>query len=159
MTKTKEKELVVKEKTHPENYFGEIDRYVDRLFRNPFSLLTPSFTVGDYAGAGELSPSVDVYEEGDTLVVKAELPGIRKEDLNVSITDNRITLSGEKKHEKKVDKKNYHWCESSYGTFSRSFRLPDNVNGEAADAAFHDGVLEVRIPKTKEAKTKKITVK
>lgn len=159
MTKTKEKELVVKGKTHPETYFGDIERYMDRLFRHPFSLLTPSFAFRDYHGVEELSPTVDIYEEGDTLVVKAELPGIKKEDLNVTITKNRITLSGEKKHEKKVEKKDYHWCESTYGTFSRSFRLPDDVNGEAADAEFHDGVLEIRIPKTEETKTKKITVK
>jgi HSP20 family protein len=159
MTKTKNKnELIVKEKTHPETNFGEMERYIDRMFRHPFSLFTPSYVFRDYPEMKELNPSVDVFEEKDVLVVKAELPGIKKEDLNVTLTENRITLSGEKKHEEKKEKKDYHWCERTFGSFSRSFRLPDNVNGEAADATFNDGILEIRIPKNKGKKEKKIDV-
>ena len=159
MTKTKEKGLVVKEERHPETYFDEVENYFDRLFRHPFSMLTPSFVFPSYQKHEETSPCVDVYEEDNELVVKADLPGITKEDLNVTITENRITLSGEKKHEEKVEKKDYHWCERTYGSFKRSFRLPENVKGDAAKASFRDGVLEIRIPKTEEAKPKKITVK
>jgi len=160
MTETKEKkELVVKERMQPETYFDVMDNYVNRLMRHPFSLLTPSFLFRDFPESEGLSPSVDIFEDGEHLVLKAELPGIKKEDLNVTITENRITLSGEKKQEERIEKDNYHWCERSYGSFSRSFRLPDNVNPDAAEASFKDGVLEIRIPKTEETKQKKITVK
>jgi len=160
MTKTREKnELAVKEKTYPETYFGEVEDYIDRLFRHPFSMLTPSFVFREYPTVEEVTPSVDVYEEGNDLVVKAELPGLKKEDLDVSITENRITLTGEKKREKKVDRKDYHWSECTYGSFTRNVRLPDNVNGDAAEASFKDGVLEIRIPKTEGTKQKKLTVK
>ena len=98
------------------------------------------------------------FEEGSDMVVKADIPGIGKDDLNVSITENTLTISGEKKQEEKVEKKDFHRFERSYGSFSRSFRLPDNVNGEKAKANFTDGVLEVRIPKTKESKVKKISI-
>jgi len=92
------------------------------------------------------------------MVVKAEIPRIGKDDLNVSITENTLTISGEKKQEEKTEKKDFHRVERSYGSFCRSFRLPDNVKGEKAKAQFTDGVLEVRIPKTKESKVKKITI-
>jgi len=159
MAKTKNKtELVVKEETRPDAYFGEMERYFDKFFRHPFSMMTPSFAFRDFPKLGEISPNVDIFEEGNDLVVKAELPGIEKDDLNVTITENRITISGEKKQEEKVEKKNYHRVERSYGSFTRSFRLPDNVKGDASKASFKDGVLEIRVPKTKEAKQKKITI-
>ena len=163
MTKTKEKTgLLVKEETRPDTYFGEMERYFDKFFRHPFSVMTPPVGWMDFLGNhtkfGEISPTVDIFEEGNDLVLKAELPGIKKTDLNVTITENRITISGEKKQEEKVEKKDYHWIESSYGSFTRSFRLPENVNGDAAKASFKEGILEIRVPKTEEAKQKKITV-
>ena len=159
MTKTKEKtEVAVKEETRPDTYLGEMERYFDRFFRHPFSLMTPTFDSSHFPKFGEISPTVDIFEEGNDLVVKAELPGIKKDDLNVTITENRITISGEKKQEEKVEKKNYHRIESSYGSFSRSFRLPENVKGDASKASFKEGVLEIRIPKSEEAKQKKITI-
>ena len=158
MTKTKEKKLVVKEEMRPDTYLGEMEHYFDKFFRHPFSMMTPSFAFRDFPKLGELSPTVDIFEEGNDLVVKAELPGIKKEDLNVTLTENRITISGEKKREKKVEKKDYHRIESSYGSFTRSFRLPENVNGDKAKASFKDGMLNIRIPKTEEAKQKKIPV-
>lgn len=160
MAKKKEKtELVIKEETRPETPFGELERYFDRFFRYPFSLLTPpSWGFPEFAKLGEISPSVDIFEEGAEMVVKAEIPGIGKEDLNVAITEDTLTISGEKKHEEKIEKKDYHRIERSYGSFCRSFRLPDNVNGEKAKASFKDGVLEVRIPKSKETKQKKIQI-
>lgn len=161
MTKTRgEKELIRRETSHPETYFGELDRYLNDLFHRPFSLM-PSLVFGEHAGVEELSPSVDIYEEGNDLILKAELPGIRKEDLNISITENGITLTGEKKHEEKVEKKDYQWSECTYGTFTRRFRLPENVNVDKAEANFKDGVLRVRIPKNAEVETKakKITIK
>ncbi|MHB8790135.1 MAG: Hsp20/alpha crystallin family protein [Desulfobulbaceae bacterium] len=159
MTKTEErKELEVQEKRYPESHFGEVERYVDRLFRHPFSLMRPTFLRGEYPRLEELSPSVDIFEEGNDLVLKAELPGMTKDDVKITLSENMITLSGEKKHEEKVEKKEYQWSECSYGSFTRSFRLPDNVKGDEAKAEFHDGVLKVRIPKTAEVEPERKTI-
>jgi HSP20 family protein len=102
----------------------------------------------------EFSPSVDIFEEGDEVVVKAETPGMKKEDLDVKIEKETITITGEKKAEEKVEKKDYYRLERSYGSFCRSFRLPTDVQDDKAKATFKDGVLEVRVPKTEEAKKK-----
>lgn len=158
--KKEKKELVTKEETRPDTNLGEMERYFDRFFRHPFSLITPQWPFREFPfpKMGEISPSVDIFEEGGDMVVKAELPGISKENLHVTISENTLTITGEKKEEEKVEKKDYHRLERSYGSFSRSFRLPDNVNGDKAKASFKDGILEVRVPKTKETKQKKITI-
>jgi len=82
------------------------------------------------------------------------LPGMNKEDIDVTLTHDTITISGEKKREKKIDKKDYHSIERSYGSFKRSFSLPSEVQTEKASAKFEHGLLEISIPKTEEAKTK-----
>ncbi|WP_162467556.1 Hsp20/alpha crystallin family protein [Syntrophotalea carbinolica] len=102
-----------------------------------------------------MAPSVDIYEEEDAVVVKAELPGIGKEDVEVDISDDLLTISGEKKTEEKIERKDYHRIERSFGKFSRSVRLPGDILTEQAKASFKEGVLEVRIPKTEAAKQKK----
>lgn len=107
----------------------------------------------------EISPTIDIFEEKDEVVLKAELPGMTKEDVNVNITENTLTISGEKKKEEKVEKKDYYHLERSYGSFSRSLRLPADVQSEKAKATFRDGVLEIRVPKTEEAKKKEVKVK
>ncbi|MBI4654044.1 MAG: Hsp20/alpha crystallin family protein [Nitrospirae bacterium] len=107
----------------------------------------------------EPTPSVDIFEEGDDVVVKTELPGMEKDDVDVNLTENAITISGEKKKEEKVEKKDYYHFERSYGSFSRTFTLPAEVQTDKAKASFKKGVLEVRIPKTEEAKKKTQKVK
>ncbi len=92
------------------------------------------------------------------MVVKADIPGVKKDDIDVTITENSLTISGERKQEKKIKEKDFHRIERSYGSFSRSFRLPENVNASKAKAEFKDGVLEVRLPKTKASKQKKIEI-
>ncbi len=106
------------------------------------------------------APNVDVYEEGDLIVVKAEVPGIAKEDIEVTFKDNALTISGEKKKEERVENKNFYQMERSYGSFSRSVYLPTEVKTEEASATFRDGVLEITVPKTEESKekVKKITI-
>ena len=91
-------------------------------------------------------------------MVKAELPGMGKEDIQVSISDDVVTISGEKKREEKVEKSGYYRLESCCGSFSRKFRLPVDVQTEKAKAKFKAGILEMRIPKTEEAKRKEINV-
>lgn len=133
--------------------FEEMERLFDEVFRRPFSLFG-SLMPRVKAEEGIISPAVDIYEEGDDLVVKAELPGIDKENIEVKVTDDYITISGEKKKEEKVEKKDYYRYERSYGSFSRTFRLPVDVQTDKAKAKFDKGILEIRIPKTEEAKTK-----
>jgi len=142
----------------PVSPFAEMEQYFDNFFRNPFSMLAHPLMSQGMPRMMEMSPSVDIFEDGDEVVVKAEIPGVKKEDLDVTITDNSLTISGEKKQEEKVEKKDFHRVERSYGSFSRSFRLPENVNGSKAKANFKDGLLEVRLPRTKEAKQKKIEI-
>ncbi len=107
-----------------------------------------------------MSPSVDIFEEKNDVVVKAELPGIKKEDLDVTLTDDTISIAGEKKKEEKVEKKDYYRWECSYGAFARTFTLPAEVQTDKAKTQFKDGVLVIRIPKTKEAvkKEKKLKI-
>lgn len=155
MVKKKSKELVKVEPTKAISPFEEMEKWFDEFFRRPFSLLRPSwFPRIGLPEIEEVTPTVDVFEEGDDVVVKAELPGMGKEDIDVKVTDDLITISGEKKKEEKVEKKNYYRMERSYGSFTRSLRLPTEVQTEKATAKFKDGVLEVRIPKTEEAKKK-----
>jgi HSP20 family protein len=111
-------------------------------------------------GDGEITaPVVDVYEEKDEVVVKAELPGLDKKDIEVNISDSELILKGEKKKEEKIDEENYYKCERSYGAFLRSVELPTDVQADKVKASFKNGILEIRLPKTEEAKTKEIKVK
>ena len=137
-----------------------MERYFDEMFRQPFSFFGqhPMWPRIQFPVKEMILPTVDIYEEGKEVVVKAEIPGMKKSDISVDIDENRITISGEKKQEKKVDKKDYHRVECSYGSFCRSFRLPDTVNSDKAKASFKDGILEIRIPKSGKEKKKKITI-
>ncbi|HEC97407.1 MAG TPA: Hsp20/alpha crystallin family protein [Nitrospirae bacterium] len=161
MAKKKEsKELVRSEPSRTLAPFEEMERWFEDVFRRPFSLLGSSWLPRlRFPELEEISPVVDIYEEGDDVVVKAELPGIKKDDVDVSLTDNTVTISGEKEKEEKVEKKNYHRLERSYGSFTRTFRLPAEVQSDKAKARFKDGVLEIRIPKTEEARKREKKVK
>ncbi len=104
------------------------------------------------------SPAVDIYEDKDTIVVKAELPGVKKDDVTIEIKENVLVLTGERKHEQETKKENYHRIERVYGTFSRSFTLPDSVKLDQVEAQYKDGVLEIRLPKAETAKPKAIPI-
>jgi HSP20 family protein len=105
------------------------------------------------------TPAVDLYEEKDEIVAKVELPGMSKEDIEVNVADHHLTIKGEKKKEEEVKEKSYYRCERSYGSFSRSMELPAEVQMEKARASFKNGVLEVHLPKTEEAKKKEAKIK
>ncbi len=118
---------------------------------------------GDWNGSDAASswmPPVDVYETKEHLVVKAEAPGLEKDSFKVSVENNVLTLSGEKKHEMTEGdpEGNYHRSERCYGKFSRSFTLPNNVDVSKVKAKYRNGVLEVSLPKKEEAKPKEITI-
>ncbi len=108
---------------------------------------------------GAWSPSVDIYENKDHIVLEAELPGMSREDFDLSVENNVITLRGERHFEKKEDTDNYHRVERAYGSFLRSFTLPNTVSAEGANADYRNGVLRVTLPKREETKARRIEVK
>jgi HSP20 family protein len=109
-------------------------------------------------GTGMWTPAVDIYETNDAVTVKAELPGLAREQVGIEIKDGLLTLRGERKVEKEVKEENYHRIERAYGTFQRSFSLPSTIDQEKISAALKDGVLELTLPKREQAKPKQITV-
>jgi HSP20 family protein len=103
-------------------------------------------------------PAIDVVEKDDKYTVKVELPGVKEEDIDVSVAGDMLTISGEKRAESEEKKKGYYYSESSYGSFSRSVTIPSTVNASKIDASFEQGVLEITLPKAPEVKPKKIKV-
>lgn len=108
---------------------------------------------------GISTPPVDLYEGKDELVAKVELPGIARDDIQINITDNRLTIKGEKKKETEVKEEDYHRSERYFGSFIRSIELPGDVQAEKTRASFSNGVLEIHLPKTEQSKRKEIKVK
>ena len=125
-------------------------------FHNP--LFAPNVARTD-AGTYSWAPSVDISETDDKFEVRAELPGIAKDDLHVSVKDNLLTLSGEKRQEKVDDTQNYRRVERRYGSFQRRFTLPPKVETDNIKAEFSDGVLTLSIPKPEAAKPTEIPIK
>ena len=109
-------------------------------------------------GRGAWNPSVDIYENKDQIILEAELPGMNRGDFELTVENNVITLRGERNFEKKDDTDNYHRVERSYGSFTRSFTLPQTVSAEGATAEYTNGVLRVTLPKREETKARRIEV-
>lgn len=127
---------------------------VNRLFS---SNLTRGFGE-EGIGRGAWNPSVDIYENKDQIVLEAELPGMKQDDFELTVENNVITLRGERQFEKKEESDNYHRVERSYGSFTRSFTLPQTVSAEGATAEYSNGVLRVTLPKREETKARRIQV-
>lgn len=104
------------------------------------------------------APAIEVIEKEDRYVVKAEIPGAKQEDIEVSVVGDTLTIKGEKEAETEVNEEDYHLRECTYGSFYRSIGLPSNVNAQKIEASFDDGVLEVTVPKAGEVKPKKVSV-
>ena len=104
------------------------------------------------------SPAMDIYETPEAIVMKADLPGLTREDIEIEIRDNALTIKGERRFAKDVQQENYLRIERAYGAFQRSFTLPATVQREKIRAIFRDGVLELLLPKAGEAKPKKIAI-
>ncbi|MGH9931092.1 MAG: Hsp20/alpha crystallin family protein [Pyrinomonadaceae bacterium] len=109
-------------------------------------------------GRGAWSPTVDIFENKDHIVLEAELPGMKRDDFELSVENNVITLRGERQFEKKDDADNYHRVERSYGSFTRSFTLPQTVSADGATAEYSNGVLRVTLPKREETKARRIEI-
>ncbi|MFW6126269.1 MAG: Hsp20/alpha crystallin family protein, partial [Chloroflexota bacterium] len=103
--------------------------------------------------------ALDVYQRPDQLVVKASLPGVKPEDVDITVTGDTLTIQGETKADEEVKREDYIYQEHRYGSFSRSLALPPNLRTDKADASFEDGILTVTIPRAEEAKPKAIKVK
>ncbi len=106
----------------------------------------------------EWHPAVDIEEDDDAFHIKAELPAIEKKDVRVEVTNGVLTFAGERRREKEDKGKRFHRVERSYGSFQRSFTLPDNVDEDGVSAHFSDGVLDVTVPKTTKGKTEARTI-
>lgn len=124
----------------------EMERWMDGLSR------------GLVRFTDEWSPTVDISETKDEVIVKAEVPGMTKEDISVFLQDNVLTLRGEKKQEKEEKDKTFHRVERSYGSFVRSFTLPTLVQADKVKAAYKVGVLQITLPKAEEVKPKEILI-
>ena len=108
---------------------------------------------------GDWAPPVDIFERGDELVIRAELPGLKTEDIEIRVENGNLVLRGERKHEKETEDKKVHRLERVYGTFIRRFALPTSVDSSKIAAVYKNGVLEVVLPKADEAKERKVEIK
>lgn len=142
------------------NPFKEVEELEKRL----------SQLVGRHAPAGggekneaisvaQWSPVVDISEDDKEYAIKAELPDVKKEDIKLNVHDDVLTITGERKYEKEEKGKKYHRVERAYGSFMRSFTLPEDADGTKVTAEYKDGLLNVRLPKSEKAKPKSIEVK
>jgi len=107
---------------------------------------------------GQWSPAIDVYDSKDNILVKADLPGLTKDEIEVSIQDDNLIIKGEKKKDTEVKEENYYRTERFYGSFYRTVELPAQVEADKVDAKYEDGVLSLTLPKKEDAKPKKITI-
>ena len=125
-------------------------------------LFSSTFTRGgsdEQMFGGTWNPNVDIFENKDSIVLEADLPGLKPEDVNISIENNVLTISGERKFEKKDEGDNFHRVERGYGSFTRSFTLPPTVSSENATAEFENGILHLTLVKREEAKPRRIEIK
>jgi HSP20 family protein len=130
---------------------------MNRIFEEAFRG-APRGTEEEWALGGAWAPAVDIYEHEGNLVLKAELPGIDPKDVDVQVENNVLTLRGERKFDSEVKREEYHRVERAYGTFSRSFTLPNVIDTGKIKAEFKEGVLRVTLPQREEAKPKQISI-
>jgi HSP20 family protein len=135
----------------------EMQARLGSLFGGRFPLLKPSIEEG--FGLTEWAPPVDITEDAKGYTINVELPGVKKEEVKVSVEGGVLSISGERKAEKEEKDKKYHRLERSYGSFTRSFAVPEGASSDKISAVFKDGVLSVRLPKDEKVKPKLVDVK
>jgi HSP20 family protein len=156
------KELEAGRPVHALTPFEEMETLFDRWLESSFPRRWPRpFRMG-WPAWGELAethiPKVDVIDRDEDVLVRAEVPGVDKDNLDVSVSDDTVTIKGETRREEKVEKENYYRCETSQGSFARTVALPSYVDSEGARAKFKDGVLELTLPKVEKAKRRTIKI-
>ena len=137
------------------NPFREMEDLFDRYTK---AVGWPHGSSQDIISAGDWAPRVDISETDKEFTIKAEIPEVKKEDVKVTLDNGILSIRGERKQEKEEKGKKYHKIERHYGSFSRSFTLPDNIDVSKVEAVFKDGMLNLRIPKTAAEKSKLIEV-
>ena len=125
--------------------------WIDRFF--------DEFDRGFPAARSNFTPTVDVVEDRDAFVLRAELPGVTRENISVEVKENRLVLSGRKDSVTQGEEGKYRYVESRHGQFTRTFELPRNVKSDAIEAQYKDGVLSLRVPKAEESKPKAVEIK
>lgn len=138
--------------------FRELRSLQDEMTRLFTGVVPASSGNREEMAHGSWIPSVDIFEDKEHLVLEADLPGMTREDFEISVESNVITLRGERKFEKKAEGENYHRVERSYGSFTRSFTLPQTITAEGAVAEFENGILRVSLPKREETKARRIEI-
>lgn len=160
-TPKKEKQVAVRHRKGQFSPLWEDERWFENFFprgwMRPFQMDWPTFRELS-ANFEERIPRVDVVDRDTEVLVRAEVPGVDKDDLDVSVTDNTVTIRGKTRHEEKEEKGDYYRCEISSGSFARTVTLPSDVDTEKADASFKDGVLELKMPKISKAKRRNIKI-
>lgn len=159
-TKKEAKSKMQKAKSgHVLSPFEEMDRLFDAYFSRgwlqPFQW--PGLPKMPAPFEGRI-PSVDVIDREEEIVVKAELPGVEKKDLDVSVTRNSVTIKGSTRHEEKEEKGDYHRCEISRGSYARTLSLPEDIDEDKTRATFRDGILELNLPKLNKSKRRSVKV-
>ncbi len=139
--------------------FRELEEVSDRLNRMFARPATRSSNGKETMIVADWTPSVDISETEGEYQIKAEIPDVKKEDVKVTLEDGVLTIQGERKHEKEEKGRKYHRIERSYGSFVRTFSLPDVIDDDKVKAEFKDGVLNLHLPKSEKAKPKAIEVK
>lgn len=135
-------------------------RDMDEIHNRLMSSLMPRWGGGqESVTQSEWSPSVDIIEDDNEYIISAELPEVKKEDVKITLENGVLTLSGERKFEKEENGRRYHRVERSYGSFVRSFTLPDDADSAKVDARFKEGILRVHVGKSEAARPKQIEVK
>ncbi|GAB4371584.1 MAG: Hsp20/alpha crystallin family protein [Calditrichia bacterium] len=141
----------------PTRYLMDFENEVSRLINSFFA--SEDSTDGEVKQSIEWYPRVDIRESKDEFILTAEIPGVEKEDIEVVLKDDVLTISGERKKEKEEKDVNYHRVERNYGKFCRSFRIPAQIQQEKISASYKNGILELHLPKAEEVKPKSIEVK
>jgi HSP20 family protein len=136
--------------------FREIEDMVDRYTK---AVGWPRQASQEVMTTGDWTPRVDIAETEKEFVIKAEIPEVKKEDVKVTVDNGVLTIRGERKQEKEEKGKKYHRIERYYGSFTRSFTLPENVDDTKIEASFKDGILNLQVPKSREAKPKAAEIK
>jgi HSP20 family protein len=142
--------------------FSDVERIFEDWFENFWSRPSPRLWRPDFWRSRGLSfetPALDVYEEKDDLIVKAEIPGLAKDEIDISLDGNTLMIKGEKKKEEEIKEEDYYRCERTFGSFLRSIELPMDIKTDKVNASFKNGVLEIRLPKAEEAKKNVVKVK
>jgi len=140
----------------PFRELDELREEMDRLFERTFGRTVPARRAVPVVRGW--APVVDMFERENEVIVRAEIPGMSKEDIDISVLGNILIISGERKTEEEVKEDDYYCCERSYGSFQRDISLPQGVDAENIKASYKNGILEVVLPKKEEAKPKKIEV-